>query len=75
MTKAIEGSEGSVSRYGRSLPPGKTRYPFTGSWVGPRAFLDRCGKSRPMGIRSPDRPARSQLLYWLRYPAHCKYSL
>ena len=22
------------------------------------------------GIRSPDRPARSQSLYWLRYPAH-----
>ena len=22
------------------------------------------------GIRSPDRPARRQLLYWLRYPAH-----
>jgi hypothetical protein len=24
------------------------------------------------GIRSPDRPARSQSLYRLRYPAHCK---
>jgi hypothetical protein len=24
----------------------------------------------PTGIRSPDRPARSQLLYWLCYPAH-----
>jgi len=24
----------------------------------------------PTGIRSPDRPARSQLLYWLSYPAH-----
>ena len=28
------------------------------------------GKSRPTGIRSPDRPARSQLLYRLSYPAH-----
>jgi len=27
--------------------PGKTRYPFTGGWVGPRAGLDRCRKSRP----------------------------
>jgi len=26
----------------------------------------------PTGIRFPDRPARSQLLYWLRYPAHRK---
>ena len=24
----------------------------------------------PTGIRSPDCPARSQLLYWLRNPAH-----
>jgi hypothetical protein len=37
--------------------------------VGPRAGLDRCGKSRPTGIRSPDRPARSQSLYRLRNPA------
>ena len=24
----------------------------------------------PAGIQSPDGPARSQSLYWLRYPAH-----
>jgi hypothetical protein len=30
--------------------------------VGPRAGLDRCGKSRPpTGIQSPDRPARSSV--------------
>ena len=28
------------------------------------------GKSRPTGIRSPDRPARGQSLYGLSYPAH-----
>jgi len=38
--------------------------------VGLRTGLDRCGKSRPTGIRSPDRPARRQSLYRLRYPAH-----
>ena len=39
-----------------------------GGWVGTRASLDGCGKSRPpTGIRSPDRPARSQSLYPLRY--------
>jgi len=27
----------------------------------------------PTGIRSPDRPARSQSLYRLRYPAHSDY--
>jgi hypothetical protein len=35
----------------------------TGGWVGPRTGLDWCGKSRPTGIRSPDRPARSKLLW------------
>jgi hypothetical protein len=40
----------------------------TGGWVGPRAGLDRCGKSHPNVIRSSDHPARSQSLYRLRYP-------
>jgi hypothetical protein len=42
----------------------------TGGWVDPKAGLDVCEKSRPTGIRSPDRPARSQSLYRLSYPAH-----
>ena len=29
----------------------------TEGWVGPRAVLDGCGKSRPTGTRSSDRPA------------------
>jgi len=54
---------------------------FTGGWVGLRAGLDWCGKTRRTGFRSPDRPARRQLLYRLRYPAHnfciisCKFIL
>ena len=32
----------------------------TGGWVGPRAGLEG-GKSRPTGIRSPDRPTRSSV--------------
>jgi len=32
----------------------------TGGYVGFRAGLDRCRKSGPNGIRSPDRPARRQ---------------
>jgi hypothetical protein len=36
------------------------------SWVGPKAGLDWCRKSRPpTGIRSRDRPVRSEVLYWL----------
>jgi hypothetical protein len=43
----------------------------TEGWMGPRAGLDRCGKSRPdTGIRTPDLLARSQSLYRLRYPVH-----
>ena len=42
----------------------------TGGWVGPRAGLDRCGKSRPHRDLIPDRPARSHSLYRLSYPAH-----
>ena len=47
MTTALEGGEGSAERPGRSLPPGKTRYPLYRRLGGPTASLDRCGKSRP----------------------------
>ena len=30
-----------------ALPPGKTRCPFTGGWIGTRAGLDGYGKSSP----------------------------
>jgi hypothetical protein len=36
--------------------------------MGPGAGLDRCGKSRHPGIRSPDLPVRSESLYRLHYP-------
>jgi hypothetical protein len=52
-----------------ALPLGKR--PGThciGGRVDPRAGLDGCGKSRPTGIRSPDRPGRSESLYRLSYP-------
>jgi hypothetical protein len=41
--------------------------------VGPRVGLDRCGKSRPTGIRSPAPAARSQSLNRLSYRA--RYSV
>ena len=51
LNHTLEWHEGSASRPGRSLPPGKTRYPSCRSWLGPRAVLDRCGKFRhPPGI-------------------------
>jgi len=40
-----------------------------GGWVGPSSGLDGCGKSCPRtGIRSPNRPDRSESLYRLSYP-------
>jgi len=44
--------------------PGTQR---TESWVGLKAGLNGCGKSRPTGIRSPDRLSRSESLYWPRF--------
>jgi hypothetical protein len=49
-----------------ALPGKRPDTHFTGGWVGPRACLDACGKSRPHGIRSQERPARSEWLYRLR---------
>ena len=35
-----------------ALPPGNTGTHRIGGWLGPRAGLNWCGKSRPTGIRS-----------------------
>ena len=65
------GVEGSASRPGRSLPPGKTRYPLYRKPSGPQGRSGQVAENlAPTGIRSPDRPARSQSLYRLSYPAH-----
>ena len=70
MTMALEVGEGSASRPGRSLPPGKDPVPIVQEagwalgpvWTGAEnlAFT---------GIRPFDRAARSQSLYRLRYLA------
>jgi len=71
MTTALEGGEQSASRPGRSLPPGKTRYPLYRGLCGPQGRSGQVRKiSPPTGVQSPDRPARSQSLYRLRYPTH-----
>ena len=61
-----EGGEGSASRPGRSLPPGKTRYLLYRRLGGPQGGSGQVRKiSPPTGIRSPECPARSQSLYRL----------
>ena len=49
--------------------PGKDRVPIVQETVWAPGPVWTGGKSRPTGIRSPDRPARSKSLYRLRYPA------
>ena len=70
MTTALKGSEWSAARSGRTLPPEKGPVPIVqeAGWAPGPVWTDR--KSRPTGIRYPDRPARSQSLYRLSYPAH-----
>ena len=59
LTSALEGAEGSASRPGHTLSPGKTRYPLYRRLDGPQGRSGQVRKiSPPTGIRSPDRPAR-----------------
>ena len=51
MTTALEGDEGSASRPGRSLPPGKTRYPLFRRLGGPQGRSGQVRKiSHPPGF-------------------------
>jgi len=51
MTTALEVGEGLASRPGRSLPPGKTRYPFYGRLGGPQGRSGQVQKiSLPPGF-------------------------
>ena len=69
MTAVLEGSEWSAARLGRTLQPGK--YPVhilqEFGWAPGPVWTD--GKSRPHRDSIPDRPAHSQSLYRLNYPA------
>jgi hypothetical protein len=51
--------------------PGKDRIPIVREvgWA-PGTVWTGAENLAPTGIRSPDRPARSHLLYWLSYPAN-----
>jgi hypothetical protein len=60
-TSALEAYEWSASRPGRTLPPGNTRYPLYMVLGGPQGRSGWAENLTPTGIRSPDRPARSQI--------------
>jgi hypothetical protein len=63
------GGEWLAARSGRILPPGKTRDPLYRRLGGPPGPVWTGGKSLPHRNSIPDRPARSQSLYPLSYPA------
>ena len=52
MTAALEGNEWSAARPGRSLPTGKSRYPFYRRLGGPQGRSGRVENLVPTGIRS-----------------------
>ena len=66
--------EESASRPGRSLPRDKPGTHLTGGWVGPRADLNRCGKSRPPpGFDSRTvQPVASRYTDWATRPTFLK---
>ena len=71
MTVALEGGEWSAARPGRTLPPGKDPVLIVqeAGW-GPGSVWTGAENLAPTGIRSPDRPVRSQSLYRLSYRVH-----
>jgi len=70
MTAALEGCEWSAARPGRTLPPGKTRYPFYRRLGEPQGRSGRRENLVPTEIRSRTVQPVAQSLYRLRYPAH-----
>ena len=70
MTTALEGVRGQRHVPAALYPRERPGIHCIGGWLGPRAGLDRRGKSLLQRDSIPDRPARSQSLYGLSYPAH-----
>jgi len=73
---ALEGGEWSAARPGLTFTPRKEPVPILqeAGWATGPVWMG--GKSRPHRDSIPDRPARSQSLYQLSYPAHhCDVSI
>ena len=70
MTAALEGGEWSTARPGRTLPPGKTQYPYYERLGWPQGWSGRVENLFPTGIRSRTFQPVVQSLYRLSYRAH-----
>ena len=74
MSATLEGGEWSAAHPGRTLPPGKTRYPFYRRLGGPQGRSGRAENLVLTGIRSRTVQPVAQSLYRLSHRAH-KYGL
>jgi len=71
MTAALEGGEWSAAHLGRTLPPGKTRYPFYRRLGGPQGRSGRAENLIPNGIRSRTiQPVVSRYTDWPTGPKY-----
>jgi hypothetical protein len=69
MTTALEGGEWSAARPCRTLPPGRTRYPFYRRLGGPQGRSERAEILVPTGIRSRTvQPVVSRYTDWATRP-------
>ena len=72
MTKALEEGEGSASRPGRSLPPGKTRYPLYRRLGGAQGRSGQVRKISPPPGFDPRtvQPVASRYTDWANRPTN-----
>ena len=69
MTAALEGGERSAACPGRTLPPGKTLYPFYSRLGGPQGRSAWAENLVPTGIRSrTTQPVVSHYIDWATQP-------
>ena len=71
MTTALEGGEGSESRPGRFLPPGKTRYPLYRRLDGPQGQCGQVQKILPQKGFDP-RTVQSAASRYTGYATLCR---
>ena len=77
LTSALEGCDGSGSRPGRTLPPGKTRYPLYRRLVGPQGRSGQVWKiSIPPGFDSRTvQPVGSRYTDYATRPTYTKVTM
>jgi hypothetical protein len=74
-TSALEGSEGSASRPGRFLPPGKTQYPLYRRLSGPQSRYGQVRKISPLPEFDPRtvQPVASRYTDWATRPTSMRF--